>query len=69
MLAQLHQRALACESRCKDTAKAVRHSIHIVDCNQCSSDDEPQAVYTDELVWPKHAKIFILSSLLTIQKK
>jgi hypothetical protein len=32
-LAQLHQKALACESQCKDTTKAVRHIIHTVDCN------------------------------------
>jgi hypothetical protein len=32
-LAQLHQKALSCESRCKDTTKAVRHSIHTVDCD------------------------------------
>jgi hypothetical protein len=30
-LAQLHQRALACESRSKETAKAIHHNVHIVD--------------------------------------
>jgi hypothetical protein len=50
---QLHQKALACESRCKDTAKAVRHNVHIVDCDQSSSDDEPQDMYAAEMVWPK----------------
>jgi hypothetical protein len=44
-LAQLLQKALVCESRCKDTSKAVRHSIHTVDCNPSSSGDEPQEVY------------------------
>jgi hypothetical protein len=44
-LAQLLQKALVCESRCKDTSKAVRHIIHTVDCNPSSSGDEPQEVY------------------------
>jgi hypothetical protein len=48
-LAQLHQRALACESQSKDTAKAAYHNVHIVDCNKDSSDDEPQEVYTTEM--------------------
>jgi hypothetical protein len=39
-LAQLHQRALACESRSKDTAKAVCHNVHVVECDQSISDDE-----------------------------
>jgi hypothetical protein len=41
MLAQLHQKALACKSRCKGTTKAVRHCVHTVDCNMISLDDEP----------------------------
>jgi hypothetical protein len=32
-LAQLHQRALACESRSKETAKTIRHNVHIVECD------------------------------------
>jgi hypothetical protein len=52
-LAQLHQRALACESRSKETAKTIRHNVHIVECNQSSSDDESIEVYTAETVWPK----------------
>jgi hypothetical protein len=39
-LAQLHQRALACESRSKETAKTIRHNAHIVECDQSSLDDE-----------------------------
>jgi hypothetical protein len=30
-LAQLHKRALACESRSKETAKTIRHNVHIVE--------------------------------------
>jgi hypothetical protein len=44
MLAQLHQRALACESRIKEIAKTVRHDVHIVQCDQSSSDDESKEV-------------------------
>jgi hypothetical protein len=62
-LAQLHQRALSCESRCKDTAKAVHNNIDTVDCNQSNSDDEPQEVYAAELVWPKQAKSLVCFSL------
>jgi hypothetical protein len=36
-LSQLHQRALACESRSKETAKTIRHNVHIVECDQSSS--------------------------------
>jgi hypothetical protein len=39
-LAQLHQRALACESQSKETAKTIPHNVHIVKCDQSSSDDE-----------------------------
>jgi hypothetical protein len=30
-LAQLHHRALACESRIKETTKTIRHNAHIVE--------------------------------------
>ena len=30
-LAQLHQRALACESRSKELVKTVHHNVHIVE--------------------------------------
>jgi hypothetical protein len=49
-LAQLHQRALACESRSKETAKTIRHNVHIVECGQSSSDDESAEVYAAEMV-------------------
>jgi hypothetical protein len=49
-LAQLHQHALACESRSKDTHKTTRCNVHIVECYQSSSNDESQEVYAAELV-------------------
>jgi hypothetical protein len=44
---------LACESRSKETAKTIRHNVHIVECDQSSSDDESTEVYAAEMVWPK----------------
>jgi hypothetical protein len=68
-LAQLHQRALACESRSKELVKTVHHNVHIVEHNQSSLDDEPKEVYTAEIVWPKQAKSSACSSLQSVQKK
>jgi hypothetical protein len=69
MLAQLHQRALACESRSKETAKTIRHNVHIVECDQSSSDDESTEVYAAEMVWLKQTKSLACSSLQPVQKK
>jgi hypothetical protein len=63
MLAQLHQRALSCESRSKETAKMIRHNVHIVECDQSSLDDESKEVYAIEMVWPKQAESSARSSL------
>jgi hypothetical protein len=52
-LAQLHQRALAYESQSKDTPKATHHNVHIVECDEDSSDDKPHEVYATEIVWSK----------------
>jgi hypothetical protein len=68
-LAQLHQSALACESRSKELVKTVHHNVHIVEHNQSSSDDEPKEVYTAEIVWPKQAKSLVCSSLQSVQNK
>jgi hypothetical protein len=68
-LAQLHQRALACESRSKETAKTICHNVHIVECDQSRSDDESTEVYVAEMVWPKQAKSSACSSLQPVQKK
>jgi hypothetical protein len=68
-LAQLHQRALACESRSKETPKTIRHNVYIVECDQISSDDESKEVYAAEMVWPKQAKSSACFSLQPVQKK
>jgi hypothetical protein len=68
-LAELHQRALACESRSKETTKTTCHNVHIVDCDQISSDDESTEVYAAEMVWPKQAKSSACSSSQPVQKK
>jgi hypothetical protein len=68
-LAQLHQRALACESWSKETAKTIHHNVHIVECDQSSLDDESTEVYATEMVWPKQAKSLACSSLQPVQKK
>jgi hypothetical protein len=68
-LAQLHQRALACESQSKELVKTVHHNVHIVEHNQSSSDDELKEVYTAEIVWPEQAKSLACSSLQSVQKK
>jgi hypothetical protein len=60
---------LACESRSKETVKTIRHNVHIVECDQNSSDDESTEVYAAEMVWPKQAKSLACSSLQLVQKK
>jgi hypothetical protein len=67
-LAQLHQRASACESQSKELVKTVHHNVHIVEHNQSSSDDEPKEVYTAEIVWPEQAKSSACSSLQSFKK-
>jgi hypothetical protein len=68
-LPQLHQRALAYESRSKEAAKTICHNVHIVECDQSSSDDESTEVYATEMIWPKPAKSSACSSLEPVQKK
>jgi hypothetical protein len=65
-IAQLHQRALAYESRFKETSKSVARTIHLVERDD--SDDESANVYTVEFVWPTKAKYFACSSFQPIQK-
>jgi hypothetical protein len=43
--------------------------VHIVECDQSSSDDESTEVYAAEMVWPKQAKSSARSSLQSVQKK
>jgi hypothetical protein len=66
-IAQLHQRALACESRFIETSKSIARTIHLVERD--SSDDEFTDVYTAEFVWPTKAKSSACSSLQPIQNK
>jgi hypothetical protein len=49
-LAQLHPRALACESQSKDTTKVVCHNVHVVEYDQSSSDDESKEVYAAKMI-------------------
>jgi hypothetical protein len=65
-IAQLHQRALACESRSKDTSKSTARTIHLVERDD--SDDESAEVYIAEFVWPTKAKSSTCSSLQSVQK-
>jgi hypothetical protein len=65
-IAQLHQRALTCESRFKETSKSTARTIHLVERD--SSDDESADVYTVEFVWPIKAKYSACSSLQPVQK-
>ena len=60
---------MAYESRSKETAKTIHHNVHIVECDQSSSDDESTEVYVAEMVWPKQAKSSASSSLQAVQKK
>ena len=46
-----------------------RHNVHIVECDQSSSDDESKEVYAAEMVWPKHVKSSACSSMQSVQKK
>ena len=65
---QVHQRALAIESRSKVSQESHRHrrsSVHALDCN---SDDESNDVYAAEFVWTSQAKPFTCSALKPIQK-
>jgi hypothetical protein len=63
-LAHLHQRAMTCESRSKETSKSASHKMHLVGYD--NSDDESTDVYTAELVWPGQAKPSACSALQSI---
>jgi hypothetical protein len=65
-IAQLHQWALACESRCKETSKSAARTIHLVERD--SLDDESADVYTAKLVGPMKAKPSTCSYLQPVQK-
>jgi hypothetical protein len=46
-LAQLHQRALACESQSKGIQKPTRHNMHMVYCDNNSSNDKSKDMYAN----------------------
>jgi hypothetical protein len=66
LLMYLHQQAMTCESRSKETSKSASHKMHLVGYD--NSDDESTDVYTTELVWPRQAKPSACSALQSIQK-
>jgi hypothetical protein len=65
-LVHLHQRAMTCESRSKETSKSTSHKMHLVGYD--NSDDESTDVYTAELVWPGQAKPSACSALQSFRK-
>ena len=70
-ITQVHQRALAIESRSKEPQESQRHhrsSVHTLECNSNCSDDESNDVYAAEFAWPSQAKPFTCSALKPIQK-
>jgi hypothetical protein len=68
-LAQLRQRALACESRSKETAKTIRHNVHIVDVARVARTTNQKRFTLPKMDWPKQAKFSACSSLQPVQKK
>jgi hypothetical protein len=59
---------LACERRSKDTPKAARHNINLVNYDQISSDDKPKEVYAAKMDWPSKAKPSSITPLQLVQK-
>jgi hypothetical protein len=53
-VAQLHQRALACESQFKETSTSAARTTHLVERD--SLDDESADVYIAEFIWLTKAK-------------
>jgi hypothetical protein len=64
-VAELHQRTLVCESRCRETSKSVGRTIHLVERD--NSDDESTDICTAKLIWPTKANLHF--DLLYIQFK
>jgi hypothetical protein len=54
---------MVCECRSKDTTRATRHNINLVDYDQNSSNADPKEVCAAEMVWPAKAKPSSCSSL------
>ena len=67
----MHQRALAIESRSKESQESHRNHrsiVHALDCTSDCSDDESNDVYAAEFAWPSQAKPFTYSALKPIHK-
>ena len=68
---QVHQRALAIESRSKESQETHRHhrsSIHSLECNSDCSNDESKDVYAAKFIWLSQAKSYTYSALKPIHK-
>ena len=68
---QVHQRALAAESRSKELQESHRHHrpyTHALEYHSDSLDDESKDVYAAEFVWSPNDKPSTCSSLKPINK-
>ena len=68
---QVHQRALAAESRSKELQESHRHhhpNTHTLEYHSDSSDDESKDVYAAEFVWSPNDKPSTCASLKPIPK-
>ena len=68
---QVHQKALAAESRSKELQESHRHhrpNTHALEYHSDSSDDESKEVYAAEFVWSPNDKPSTCSSLKPISK-
>ena len=70
----MHLRALAIESRRKESQESHKHhrsSSHTLDCTSDYSDDESNDVYAAEFAWPSQAKpllVLLLRRFIKIGK-
>ena len=55
-MAQLHQRALACESQSKEIQKLARHNINTIEGDDSGSNDESSDIYAAKFVWTDRNK-------------
>ena len=70
-ITQVHQRALAIESRSKESQDRHRHhrpNMHALECNSDCSDDEFKEVYAAGFVWSSDDKPSTCASLKPIVK-
>jgi hypothetical protein len=70
-VSQVHQRALAAESRSKEIQESHRHhrsNSHALEYHSDSLEDESKEVYAPEFVWSPNDKPSTCSSLKPIKK-